>query len=119
MLENRASIALAGIRAKAFQWNRREKELEMNIENTWHRYDAVRRFLDRFQETIGDKSEQLYRMTSEAYRAGQSDILTLLEARRTFIYNQRKYYGLLLDYYRCVIELEQFFEKEFIFTYGE
>jgi len=54
-------------------------------------------------------------MTQKGYRMGELDLLTLLEAQRTYLRTQQSYYETLRDYYLRVIELEKYLQKDIIF----
>ncbi|MDZ7682738.1 MAG: hypothetical protein U5J63_13745 [Fodinibius sp.] len=46
---------------------------------------------------------------------GELDLLTLLEAQRTYLRTQQAYYETLRDYYLRVIELEKYLQTDIIF----
>ena len=54
-------------------------------------------------------------MTQTGYRMGELDLLTLLEAQRTYLRTQEAYYQTLRDYFLRIIELERYLREDIIF----
>lgn len=55
-------------------------------------------------------------MTQKGYSLGELDLLTLLEAQRTYLRTQETYYQTLRDYYLTVIDLERYLQTDIIFN---
>lgn len=108
-------------RAKAtertVEWRYIEEQLSVKkqAEQAWHGYETARENITRFQSSISEKSRNLVSMTQRGYRLGELDLLTLLEAQRTYLRTQQAYYETLRDYYLSVIELERYMETDIIF----
>lgn len=99
------------------EWKFREQQLSIKkqAEQSWHGYETTRANVIRYRKSIQEKSKQLVDMTQKGYRLGELDLLTLLEAQRTYLRTQQSYYETLRDYYLRVIELEQYLQTDIIF----
>ncbi|MCA0388597.1 MAG: TolC family protein [Bacteroidetes bacterium] len=98
--------------------NYREELLLMKkeVEIAWHGYESAGENLNRFANGILAESEELLNLTTQGYKLGEIDFLTLLEARRTYLTSSKRYYDYLLDYNFRLIELEKFSPKEFLYN---
>ena len=98
-------------------WQREYTRLELkkNIEVSWHGYNNNLRMLQRYHQAIQAQSEHLLELTFEGYQAGQIDLLTLLDAQRTYLQNQSSYFQILHDYYYQLIELEKYLHKDIVY----
>ncbi len=99
------------------EWKYREQQLSIKkqAEQAWHGYETTRANVIRYRKSIQDKSKELVDMTQKGYRLGELDLLTLLEAQRTYLRTQQSYYETLRDYYLRVIELEKYLQTDIIF----
>ena len=99
------------------KWQREYTRLELkkNIELSWHGYNNNLRMLQRYHKAIQAQSEHLLELTFEGYQSGQIDLLTLLDAQRTYLQNQRGYFQILHDYYFQLIELEKYLHKDIVY----
>jgi cobalt-zinc-cadmium efflux system outer membrane protein len=104
-------------RYRAVEWQYQEEQLSLKkqAEQAWHGYETTQANIKRFRESIQAKSQELVDMTQKGYRLGELDLLTLLEAQRTYLRTQQAYYETLRDYYLRVIELEQYLQSDIIF----
>ncbi|MDR9415699.1 MAG: TolC family protein [Gracilimonas sp.] len=102
----------------ATEWKYLDSRLliKKKAEQTWHSYESAKKNIDRFLENIQAKSLELVQMTQKGYSLGELDLLTLLEAQRTYLRTQESYYQTLRDYYLTVIELERFLQSDLIFN---
>ena len=100
------------------EWKHREEQLSIKkqAEQAWHGYETTRANVIRYRKSIQEKSKQLVDMTQKGYRLGELDLLTLLEAQRTYLRTQQSYYETLRDYYLRVIELEKYLQTDIIFN---
>ncbi|NBC05464.1 MAG: TolC family protein [Bacteroidetes bacterium] len=98
-------------------WKLKDIELllKKQAEQSWHGYESSRENILRFRETIQSQSVDLINMTQTGYRMGELDLLTLLEAQRTYLRTQEAYYQTLRDYYLRIIELERYLQEDIIF----
>ncbi|MFH5884641.1 TolC family protein [Halalkalibaculum sp. DA3122] len=90
--------------------------IKKQAEQAWHGYETSRTNIIRFRENIRDESIELVNMTQRGYRMGELDLLTLLEAQRTYLRTQEAYYQTLRNYYLRIIELEQYLQTDIIFN---
>lgn len=90
--------------------------LKKQAEQTWHSYESAKNNIERFRENIQAKSYDLVQMTQKGYSLGELDLLTLLEAQRTYLRTQETYYQTLRDYYLTVIDLERYLQTDIIFN---
>lgn len=99
------------------EWKQREEQLSIKkqAEQAWHGYETTRANVIRYRKSIQAKSKELVDMTQKGYRLGELDLLTLLEAQRTYLRTQQSYYETLRDYYLRVIELEKYLQTDIIF----
>lgn len=111
-------VRRAEAKERAMEWRFIEEELSIKkqAEQAWHGYAAARARIERFQASIQERSRDLVGMTQRGYRLGELDLLTLLEAQRTYLRTQQSYYDTLRDYYLSVIELERFLQTDIIFN---
>lgn len=102
----------------ATEWKYEDARLliKKQAEQTWHSYESAKSNIERFQENIQAKAQDLVQMTQKGYTLGELDLLTLLEAQRTYLRTQEAYYQTLRDYYLTVIELERFLQSDIIFN---
>jgi cobalt-zinc-cadmium efflux system outer membrane protein len=112
---NRVQSSKATERTVEWRFIEQQLAVKKQAEQAWHGYETARSNINRFQESIREKSLELVSMTQRGYRMGELDLLTLLEAQRTYLRTQQAYYETLRDYYLSVIELEKFMQTDIIF----
>ncbi|MFP8489909.1 TolC family protein [Gracilimonas sp. Q87] len=102
----------------ATEWKYEDSRLliKKQAEQTWHSYESAKNNIERFRENIQSKSLELVQMTQKGYSLGELDLLTLLEAQRTYLRTQETYYQTLRDYYLTVIDLERYLQTDIIFN---
>jgi len=100
------------------QWAYKETSLRLKkqAEQAWHSYQSSRSTIQRYHDNIRTKSRNLLDLTQEGYSVGEMDLLTLLEAQRTYLDSQRRYYQALRDYYHQMIELERYLQINIVFN---
>jgi outer membrane protein, heavy metal efflux system len=89
--------------------------LKREIEVAWHSYETSKRYIDRFQGEINDKSQRLLELMTRSFEVGEIDALRMLEAQRSYVAIQLRYYESLLDYHLRLIDLERFLEDDVVF----
>lgn len=111
-------VKQAHAQKREVDWKFQDHQLSLKkqAEQTWHSYQTTRANILRFRESIQEKSAELVRMTQRGYRYGELDLLTLLEAQRTYLRTQESYYQTLRDYYLQIIKLEKFLQADIIFN---
>lgn len=112
----RVQQAHANYKTVSWKYEENQLMLKKQAEQTWHGYETTRANIKRFRETIQSQSIELVQMTQKGYRLGELDLLTLLEAQRTYLRTQQAYYQTLRDYYLRIIELEQYLQADIIFN---
>ena len=117
-LNQRGKIQQKKADRNAVLWQRKDTELEIKrqIEIAWHSYDMSKKNIRRFREIIRGKAKKLWDLTSEGYRTGDITLLALLEAQRTYLNSEKRYFEALKDYYMTIIVLEKFMQVELLFT---
>lgn len=100
------------------EWSVNETVLSMKeqAENAWHSYETSRLSIISFRDFIQERSESLLELTREGYRMGELDLLRVLEAQRTYLNGQQRYYESLHNYYMQLIELERYLPNELVFS---
>lgn len=102
----------------ATEWKYEDRRLliKKQAEQTWHGYESAKNSIERFRNNIQTESLELVQMTQKGYSLGELDLLTLLEAQRTYLRTQETYYQTLRDYYLTVIDLERYLQTDIIFN---
>lgn len=91
-------------------------DLKRQAEEAWHGYETSRRTIERYRTTVRSRIDELLRLTLEGYRIGEIDLLALLDAERTYLSGQLRYYDALRDYYHHLIDLERFLGEDIVFA---
>lgn len=87
-------------------------ELKKDVEQRWHSYDISRRTIQRYQQSLRGKADDLVRLTREGYLLGEFDLLALLDAQRTFVASEVRYLDALRAYHLDLIRLERYAGRE-------
>lgn len=116
-LDTRGAVRQAKAEARQRRYERQGVYLDLKkqIEQTWHSYETSRQTIDRFSRDVRGRADELLQLTREGYQLGQLDLLTLLDAQRTYVSAQIRYYDALRDYYIDLIELERYLERDIVF----
>lgn len=117
LFHQRGQIQEARARKNQQQWVKKETSLEMkrDIEIAWNGYKRSKGVIDRYKNLIRNRSFTLRDLTMEGYQEGELELLDLLEAQRTFLNNEKRYYDALRDYYIKIIEMEKYLQQDLIF----
>jgi Outer membrane protein len=109
-------VQLAKAQKVELEWKQESVYLEMKkrIEIAWHSYYAAKNKIDRFESSMKEKSERLQSLTFEAYRLGQINMVTLIDAQKLYLSSQEHYLTALRDYYLTLIELEQYVDFDIV-----
>jgi len=105
----------AQYRTISWRYTQTKLTLKKQAEQAWHGYETSRANILRFRKSIQSKSRELVNKTQRGYRLGELDLLTLLEAQRTYLRTQESYYQTLRDYYLHIIEIEKYLQTDIIF----
>jgi cobalt-zinc-cadmium efflux system outer membrane protein len=112
---NRVQQSKARYRTVEWQFQEQQLAIKKLAEQAWHGYETTQANIKRYRKSIQEKSKELVDMTQKGYRMGELDLLTLLEAQRTYLRTQQAYYMTLRNYYLRVIELEKYLQTDIIF----
>ncbi len=107
-----AGAELKNVEWRSFQIN---QELRTEAENAWNRYEAAKENMEQFNSGILLQAEILIEKSRKGYEAGQFNLLTLLEAQRTYLRSMEMYYNNLRDYYASIFQIEKLIQKELVY----
>ena len=98
-------------------WQAEGKMLEMKrqVEHAWHAYEEAREVIQRYQSGQMKESTDLLKLTEEAYRLGEIDLIRLIDAQQLYLDKQALYLKSLRDYYIYLSQLEKFINKELVY----
>ncbi len=115
--EQKGAIKIAEANQEEIKWKQKAIELSMKeqIEHAWHGYDTSKDIIERYNNTMREKSSRLQQLSLEAYRLGEIDLLNLLNAQQTYLNNQKSYLDALRDYYLQLAQLEKFLNQELVY----
>ncbi len=116
-LKHKGEVAMANARSQQNQWEQVRVKLQMKkkIEIAWHGYEESLSTIHRFNKTIRSKANLLLDLTYEAYRIGEIDLITLLDAQQTYLRSQQTFYDALRNHYIQLIELEKYIGEEIVY----
>lgn len=116
-LKHKGEVAMASARSQQNQWEQVRVKLQMKkeIETAWHGYEESLSTIHRFDKTIRSKANLLLDLTYEAYRIGEIDLITLLDAQQTYLRSQQTFYDALRNHYIQLIELEKYIGEEIVY----
>lgn len=115
---HRGSMRQARAQVQQQSWQREAVRLDLKkrAEQAWHSYATSKVIIQRYNDVVRARSEELLARTQEGYRIGEIDLLTLLDTQRTVLASEKRYYDALHDYYIQLIELERFLDKDIVFN---
>lgn len=108
--------ARARVRQAEWQLSDSALRIKEQAEQAWHGYETSRFKILTFRNQIRERASLLMNLTGEGYRLGELDLLRVLEAQRTYLSSEQRYFEALREYYLKVIELERFLQTELIFN---
>ncbi len=116
-LDQKGKINTALARQNEIEWKQQEIKLDMKrqIEFAWHNYAVSRSIINRYNETLKDKAQQLQDLTLRAYQLGEIDLLVLLNAQQTYLASEQRYLQALRDYYLQLAALEKYLEEDLVY----
>lgn len=117
-LAPRGEIQRARADVEQRRWERQAVYLDLKkqVEQAWHSYEVAQMTIRRYTLGLRDRAEELLRLTREGYQLGQLDLLTLLDAQRTWVAGEIRYYDALLEYYLDLIQLERYVGEDLVFS---
>ena len=105
-------MATADLRASEYERERVRLDLKKQFEQNWHSFEQAKQQIERYQTNVNEQSIELLELTREAYRVGEAPLLSLLEAQRTYLSTQERYYNALLNYSTRLVMLETILQTE-------
>lgn len=112
---NRVQRAKAQHRQAEWAVSERILNIKEQAEQAWHGYETSQATIRTYTRHIQERTTSLLDLTREGYRIGELELLRLLEAQRTYLNSEQRYYQALREYYIQVIQLERFLQTELIF----
>jgi cobalt-zinc-cadmium efflux system outer membrane protein len=115
--EQSGKIKMAKAQQTEIEWEQKgiEQEMKEQIEHAWHSYITSKQIIDRYKQTIRDKSARLQQLSIDAYRLGEIDLMNLILSQQTYLNNQRHYLDALHDYYLQLVQLEKYLNIELVY----
>ncbi len=116
-LDQKGKINTALARHEEIAWKQQEIKLDMKrqIEFAWHNYAVSRSIINRYNETLKNKAQQLQNLTLKAYQLGEIDLLVLLNAQQSYLTSEQRYLQALRDYYLQLAALEKYLEEDLVY----
>lgn len=84
-----------------------EQVVAQEVTSAFSRFEAARRALSIFDQTVLNRSEQNVNIIRTAYTAGELRLFDVLNEQRRLVDTQRAYTDVLREYYVSVVELER------------
>jgi cobalt-zinc-cadmium efflux system outer membrane protein len=118
---HRGSVQTAQAELQSRTWKQRAiyLDLKKQVEQAWHNYETSRIGIERYNTIVRARTTELLAQTQEGYRIGELNLLTLLDAQRTYLASELRFYNTLRHYYIQLINLEQFLNEDIVFTSPE
>ncbi|HYQ56154.1 MAG TPA: TolC family protein, partial [Draconibacterium sp.] len=115
--DQKGKIQMATARKDELRWSQNEIQLNMKkeIEYAWHNYSVSRSIVNRYHDSMQERSSKLQSMSLRAYQLGEIDLLELLNAQQIYLKSEQRYLTALRDYYMQLAALEQYLNQELIY----
>ena len=115
--DQKGKIQMATARKEELLWSQKEIQLNMKkeIEYAWHNYSVSRSIVNRYHDSMQERSSKLQSMSLRAYQLGEIDLLELLNAQQIYLKSEQRYLTALRDYYMQLAALEQYLNQELIY----
>ena len=115
--DQKGKIQIATARKDELLWSQKEIQLNMKkeIEYAWHNYSVSRSIVNRYHDSMQERSSKLQSMSLRAYQLGEIDLLELLNAQQIYLKSEQRYLTALRDYYMQLAALEQYLNQELIY----
>ena len=117
LITQQGEINMAKANSIEIDWIQKEILLDMKkqVEHAWHSYQNSKQTIENYNNRIKGKSDELIKLSAEAYKLGQINLISYYEAQQLYLSNNELYLDALKDYYLRLIELEQFIDKELVY----
>jgi len=99
--------AVALKRKTQYEMHTEWQVLEDELQTAWRKRVSAMQALQSFEEEVLPEAQQAYEALSKAYRAGEMDILALLDAQRTWVEARMARLDLLHDIESKAIEINR------------
>lgn len=106
---NQGNIQAATARTASARLRRQylESVVAQEVTAAFGRFEAARRALAIFDQTVLNRAEQNVNIIRAAYNAGELRLFDVLNEQRRLVDTQRAYTDVLREYYLSVVELER------------
>ena len=106
--KNKAAQKQAAYRLQATEMQKveRQNQLLARASELIYQIEDAARKMELYNNTLGQKAEELVKVSETAYRNGTADFLSLIDAQRKQIEYKLKYYRAQTDYLKSIATLE-------------
>lgn len=118
MSEQRGTVqkAEAEYTASTAEQHQVQLDVQYRFDKAHSGFLAAQQTIQHFEQTTARQADTLLSLAVEAWRAGDIDMITLVDARRAHLAAQLRRTETLRLYYLHAIELEEFFDRDIVFT---
>ena len=111
--KNQGGIAETKALAHKAQYEREAGYLELytQLQDAWQNLDSSRKAVQSLEIRVLPVAQSAYESINKAYKAGELDILSLLDAQRTWVETRRTHLALLQELESNRIEIERLIGK--------
>lgn len=106
--------AQANLRKRRFEKITKENQLIATVFDVVYEIDDSRRKVTLYGETLLTQTEMLVQASETAYKAGNEDFLSLIDAQRMLLQYRLDYERAMVNYQQKVAKLEMLIGKEFV-----
>jgi outer membrane protein, heavy metal efflux system len=96
-----------GIQQADLLYKQTELQIEIEVTQAYFNYVASRKQVQQFNTGLLDQAKKVFIGKSYSYQRGETSLLEVLNARRTYNETQLNYYQSLYDYAAGLVELER------------
>lgn len=89
------------------EYSQVENNIRMEVTQAFQQYASVQKQLQQFDNGMLKEAEEILKGVSYSYQRGESSILEVLNARRTYNQLKQNYFELLAENAKALIELER------------
>lgn len=117
-INQKQKIGISKARLRSQEWYLQTDRLTLKLEaeQAWHAFEKVQEQIFNYNSTTKARSIELLRLTQEAYQVGETPLINLLEAQRTYLLSQENYLNALKEYHIQAINLEKVLQKDIIYV---
>lgn len=100
-------VAQYSFRQSELHYTQIEYQIAAEITQAFYAYQAMKKQVAQFQDGMLEEAKAILDGKTYSYRRGETSLLEVLDAQRTFNEIQQKYYETLFHYAASLIELEK------------